>query len=96
MKKFVPPFSETNSLPSVATFEPVSPDSVRSRLPEQNSTYSVNGHNLRTLREMSAFSKIDDLDRFGVASHMLAEGAARWSKSGLYSKFIQSINKNPK
>lgn len=92
MKKI--PLSELNSSPSVATFDPVNPDSVRSRLTEKEmSNLPTNGHSLESLRQFSPLNRMDKIDQIGVATHMLAESAATYKKSGLYSSLIKKSQK---
>lgn len=86
------PKSEFNPLPSVSVFEPVTENSVRSRLsPEEMKNMPTNGHNLETLRDMSPISHLDKIDAVGVATNMLSEGAVKYSKSGLRSALMKSM-----
>lgn len=87
------PFTEVNSSPSVAVFQPVNSDSVRSRLVDTNfGQMPTNGHNLDSLRQFSSFARMDSIDKVGVATHLLSESATKYSKSGLYSSLIKNFN----
>lgn len=91
------PISEINDLPSVATFEPVQPNSVRTRLSDSElSNLPTNGHTMDSLREFAQISKHDDIDKIGIATRMLSESATKYSQSEFYSALLkktQSLRK---
>lgn len=91
------PVSELNSSPSIAVFEPLDPNSVRTRLTESEiMQMPTNGHTLESLRDLSSIARMDSIDRLGAATGMLADSAAKYSKSGLsqmYYKQTQNLKK---
>lgn len=90
------PTSETNPLASTAVFNPVTPDSVRSRIPESDKPLPSNGHNLETLRDFSPISHHDDIDKIGIATHLLSESASKYSKSGMHAAFMKQLQTQKK
>lgn len=95
MKKL--PISENNPSPSIAVFDPVNPESVRTRLIDSKDTkMPTNGHNLESLRDLSSMNRMDSIDKVGVATHLLSESAGKYSKSGLYSYYIKNAQRTNK
>ena len=94
------PKSETNVLPSVATFEPLQEQSVRTRLTRDDlKNYPTNGVKIENLREFSDLSKLDPIDQISRATDLLAESAAKVSKSKFASAVIkraQQLSKSKK
>lgn len=93
------PKSEINSAPSIAVFQPVTEQSVRSRLTEDEiAKMPTNGHSIETLRDFSPMNRHDKIDQIGIATKLLSESAGKYSKSELHSALLKQSQqlKKPK
>ena len=87
---FKVPQSEVNVIASLATFEPVNENSVRSLMSREDvKSYPTNGVKIENLREFSKINKLDPIDQISMATDMLAESAAKVSKSKFASAVIK-------
>lgn len=76
------PVSEINESPSVATFQPIDPNSVRARTQvADEKPMPTNGHTLESLRDFAEISRHDKIDQVGIATKALSESATKYAKS---------------
>lgn len=78
---------ENNSTASVASFETLQSNSVRQFLSEQEmSKIPTNGHTVDSLSQLSSMNRRDSIDKFGIATKLLSQSAAKYSASGFRQK----------
>lgn len=91
MKKFVPPFSETNSTPSMAVFDDPNKGALANMSSQLRSEPQYNGLKLDDLRAMDEFRGHDKLDLFAIANKQLEENAQIYKKSAFHTEFAKRI-----